>query len=63
MPLVQVKWYSPFLLAVYDPATETFQSLCRCMSGFTDEFYAAATARLGARALAGPEPYYETFER
>eukprot|EP00041_Stephanoeca_diplocostata_P033087 m.1083027 g.1083027 ORF g.1083027 m.1083027 type:complete len:1160 (-) comp24268_c1_seq5:82-3561(-) len=32
-------WYSPFLLAVYDPETETFQSLCKIMSGFTDEFY------------------------
>jgi DNA ligase-1 len=60
---VQVKWFSPFLLAVYDPASETFQSLCRCMSGFTDEFYAAATVRLGATAIPGPKPYYDTNER
>lgn len=60
---LQVKWFSPFLLAVYDPASETFQSLCRCMSGFSDEFYAAATARLGATALPGPKPYYDTHER
>eukprot|EP00878_Enallax_costatus_P033108 GHUV01036495.1.p2 GENE.GHUV01036495.1~~GHUV01036495.1.p2 ORF type:complete len:110 (+),score=30.19 GHUV01036495.1:513-842(+) len=33
------------------------------MSGFTDEFYAAATARLGATAIPGPKPYYETLER
>lgn len=59
----KVKWFSPFLLAVYDPASETFQSLCRCMSGFSDEFYAAATARLGATALPGPKPYYDTHER
>ena len=35
----KVGWLSPFLLAAWDPATETFQSVCRCMSGFTDAFY------------------------
>jgi len=33
------KWFSPFLLAVLDKNTGEWQSLCRCMSGFTDEFY------------------------
>ena len=33
-------WFSPFLLAAYDPETETYASVCRCMSGFTDSFYA-----------------------
>jgi len=33
------KWFSPFLLAVYDPDSGDFQSLCRCMSGFSDDFY------------------------
>ena len=31
-------WYSPFLLAAYDPETETYSSVCRCMSGFSDAF-------------------------
>ena len=35
----KVGWLSPFLLAAWDPATEQFQSVCRCMSGFTDAFY------------------------
>jgi DNA ligase-1 len=35
------KWFSPFLLAVYDKSTGEWQSLCRCMSGFSDEFYQA----------------------
>lgn len=39
-------WYSPFLMAVYDESTSTFQSLCRVMSGFSDEFYKNATERL-----------------
>jgi len=36
-------WFSPFLLAVYDPEMEQYQTLCRCMSGFTDEFYKEKT--------------------
>eukprot|EP00762_Andalucia_godoyi_P000550 ANDGO_05268.mRNA.1 DNA ligase 1 len=29
-------WYSPFLLAVYNPRKGTFESMCRCMTGFSD---------------------------
>ena len=36
-------WFSPFLLAVYDRENEVYYSLCRCMSGFTDEFYKVQT--------------------
>ena len=39
-------WYSPFLLAVWEAEREQLQSVCRCMSGFSDEFYRKATARL-----------------
>lgn len=35
----KVGWLSPFLLAAWDPSAEQFQSVCRCMSGFTDAFY------------------------
>lgn len=52
-PPAQVKWFSPFLLAVWDPVREEFQSLCRCMSGFSDQFYAAAKERLGATIIPG----------
>ena len=40
------------LLACYDPETETLQSLCRCMSGFSDAAYRRLTAfyRDGAAA-------------
>ena len=41
----KVGWFSPFLLAAYDPDTEEFQSVCRCMSGYTDAFYAEVGAR------------------
>ncbi len=52
-PGLQVKWFSPFLLAVWDPVAEEFQSLCRCMSGFTDEFYAEAKERLSKTIIPG----------
>ena len=32
-------WFSPFLMAAWDPEKEEYQSVCRCMSGFTDVFY------------------------
>ena len=34
------------MMAVYDESTSTFQSLCRVMSGFSDEFYKNATEML-----------------
>lgn len=49
-PFPPPRWYSPFLLAVYDPQAEELQSLCRCMSGFSDAFYREATARQEAAA-------------
>ncbi len=42
-------WFSPFLLAAYDPETETYASVCRCMSGFTDAFYAEVCCLLHGR--------------
>ena len=41
----KVGWLSPFLLAAWDPAAEQFQSVCRCMSGFTDAFYTEVGGR------------------
>jgi DNA ligase 1 len=39
-------WFSPILMAAYDPEREEWASVCRCMSGFTDAFYTALTARM-----------------
>lgn len=36
-------WFSPFLLAAYDPETEQLASVCKVMSGFTDAFYKEMT--------------------
>ncbi len=60
-------WYSPFLLAVYDPETETYQSMCRCMSGFTDEFYRTRRENFGkppSFVESGVKPpVYDTLEQ
>ena len=55
-------WYSPFLVAVYDEETETYQSLCRVMSGFSDAFYRDATARLGSKVVDTKPFDYDTKE-
>uniref|UniRef100_A0A7S1XVB2 DNA ligase n=1 Tax=Phaeomonas parva TaxID=124430 RepID=A0A7S1XVB2_9STRA len=48
-------WYSPVLLAAYDPETDTFQSVCRVMSGFTDEMYTKLTLFYAGKVLAGKQ--------
>lgn len=55
-------WYSPFLMAAWDPDKEEFQSICRCMSGFSDDFYKAATARLTESIIPNRRHYYNTRE-
>ncbi|KAI8813621.1 DNA ligase [Cladochytrium replicatum] len=40
----KVGWWSPFLLATYDPQEERYSSLCKVMTGFTDEFYKSQKA-------------------
>jgi DNA ligase-1 len=40
-------WFSPYLLACYDPEAEELQSVCRVMSGFTDAFYRESKHRCG----------------
>ena len=53
----KVGWYSPFLLAAWDPDTEEFQSVCRCMSGFSDAFYAQVCLLATLHHISLPDPY------
>ncbi|XP_010528512.1 PREDICTED: DNA ligase 6 isoform X2 [Tarenaya hassleriana] len=56
-------WYSPFLMACFDPETEEFQSVCRVMSGFSDAFYIEMKEFYsGDKILAKKPPYYRTAE-
>ncbi|KAJ8567441.1 hypothetical protein K7X08_019649 [Anisodus acutangulus] len=56
-------WYSPFLMACYNPDTEEFQSVCRVMSGFSDSFYVEMRDFFdGDRIFQKKPPYYRTAE-
>ncbi|KAJ5093006.1 hypothetical protein N7456_008867 [Penicillium angulare] len=37
----KAKWWSPILLAVRNPETGSLEAVTKCMSGFTDKFYAS----------------------
>ncbi|CAO1636811.1 unnamed protein product [Sympodiomycopsis kandeliae] len=39
----KAKWWSPILLAVYDADEDTYQAVCKCISGFTDAEYKRIT--------------------
>ncbi|WOK98011.1 DNA ligase 6 isoform X1 [Canna indica] len=56
-------WYSPFLMACYNPDAEEFQSVCRVMSGFSDSFYIEMKEFFsGERLLLRKPSYYQTDE-
>jgi len=46
--------YGALLLATYDPATDTFPTICKCGTGFSDAELAALPARLAPLARADP---------
>ncbi|XP_030507869.2 DNA ligase 6 isoform X1 [Cannabis sativa] len=56
-------WYSPFLMACYNPDTGEFQSVCRVMSGFSDSFYAEMKSFFSEEKILSKKPsYYRTAE-
>lgn len=56
-------WYSPFLMACYNPDTEEFQSVCRVMSGFSDSFYVEMRDFFDADKICQKKPpYYRSEE-
>ena len=48
--------YGALLLAVYDPDTDRFQTVCKCGTGFSDAELAALPARLAHLARDEPPP-------
>jgi DNA ligase-1 len=53
------RWISPFLVATYDRRDGTFGSVCRVMSGLSDEFYRLATLRYLGGLCAGGHVFGE----
>ncbi len=50
--------YGGFLLASYDPDTESYQSICKIGTGFSDENLKTLTQQLDAHKIDGPKSYY-----
>ncbi len=51
----KAKWWSPILLAVRNPETGSLEAVTKCISGFTDKFYAANRAKYDPDAAAPGE--------
>ncbi|WBW72786.1 DNA ligase [Schizosaccharomyces osmophilus] len=56
-------WFSPILLAVFNPENAVYEAVCKCMSGFSDQFYKELTDRYsldsGHSSLAPVSSIYE----
>ena len=56
-------WYSPWLVAVRNSQTGRFESLCRVMSGFTDDLSKKLYAEYSTRVLENTHPDVDVKER
>ncbi|KIY95400.1 DNA ligase 1 [Monoraphidium neglectum] len=54
--------YGAYLLAVYDDATESYQTISKLGTGFSEEVLAELDATLRPHALDAPRPYYQYGE-
>ncbi|TPX32980.1 hypothetical protein SmJEL517_g04019 [Synchytrium microbalum] len=61
----KVNWWSPVLLAVWNPETECFDAFCKCMSGFSDAFYKEMKEKYAPgsdKVIPRPKAYYNVPE-
>eukprot|EP00741_Cyanophora_paradoxa_P004030 tig00000754_g3915.t1 len=54
--------YGAYLLAIYDPDREEYQTVCKIGTGFSDEFLASSTEALKSKVIDGPRSYYSWTE-
>ncbi|KAK8168751.1 hypothetical protein BKA80DRAFT_294416 [Phyllosticta citrichinensis] len=50
--------YGAFLLACYDPSSETYQTVCNIGTGFSDEALSSLHAALSQHVIEKPKPFY-----
>ncbi|KAI0081242.1 ATP-dependent DNA ligase [Panus rudis PR-1116 ss-1] len=56
----KANWWSPILLALWDPSDGKLVGVCKCMSGFTNEFYKALRERYPPDSeTCAPEPRWD----
>ncbi|CDJ50005.1 DNA ligase 1 precursor, putative [Eimeria brunetti] len=53
--------YGAYLLAVYNPTSETFQTACKAGSGFTDQELLQHYQRLQQKTLNHKKPYFDSL--
>lgn len=54
--------YGAYLLAVYDPDTETYQTICKIGTGFSEEELEQLTQRCAPHIIDAPKKYYAWHE-
>lgn len=59
----KAKWWSPILLAVRNPESGALEAVTKCMSGFTDKFYASNKEKysVGSANVISRPAYVEYF--
>ncbi|KAM5531588.1 hypothetical protein V8D89_014757 [Ganoderma adspersum] len=56
----KAQWWSPILLAVWDPDAEKLVAVCKCMSGFSDTFYKSLHERYPENSdTCSPQPMWQ----
>jgi DNA ligase-1 len=54
--------YGGYLLACYDDESETYQSICKIGTGFSDEQLADHAKKLNELIISAPKPYYNVSD-
>lgn len=54
--------YGAYLLAVYDPDTEAYQTICKIGTGFSEEELEQLTQRCAPHIIDAPKKYYAWHE-
>ncbi|KAF2461073.1 DNA ligase [Lineolata rhizophorae] len=54
----RTSWYGAFLLACYNPSTETFETVCNIGTGFSEAILETLHSELAEHVIDRPKPFY-----
>jgi DNA ligase-1 len=55
----RTSWYGAFLLACYNSANQTYETVCNIGTGFSEEILAAFHEKLSEIVIERPKPFYQ----
>lgn len=55
----RTSWYGAFLLACYNPSSQTYETVCNIGTGFSEEILAEFHETLSAIVIDKPKPFYQ----